>query len=122
MTDFERLGGETAVARLIRALVEREEKDFIVGFLFQGRDLERVIRHETAFAVAHLGGPNAYQGRPLHKAHAPLRINRGHFRRRLAILRTVLQEHEVPEDIIERWLAHDARFVDAVTNGTDCVD
>ena len=120
MTDYERLGGDTGVARLIDAFVDRVFDDFIIGFFFIGKDRERIKIFEAQHAARHLGGPSRYGGRPVHRVHGPLPINRGHFRRRLAILRTVLREHQVDEDIIERWVSRDRALEAAVTDGTDC--
>ncbi len=119
-TDLVRVGGPEAVRVLMHDFVHRVASDFIIGFLFEGRDLARIVRHEGELAVAHLGGPAAYGGRPLGAVHRPLRINRGHFRRRLAILRTVLTEAGVSPDVVERWVAHDAALEAVITDGTEC--
>ena len=119
-SDYQALGGREAIHGHVRAFVQRFAQDFIIGYLFEGRDLERIIAHETAHACEHLGGPELYQGRPLAQVHRPLRINAGHFRRRLAIVRTVLADRGVAEPIIERWVAADARLQAAVVDGTDC--
>lgn len=121
VSDWERLGGEEGVGRLVDAFLDRVFDDFIIGFFFEGRDHARIRHLEKAHARVHLGGPGGYPGRSLAGAHRPLRINRGHFRRRLAILRTVLQEHGVPEAVIDRWIAHDRRLEPAITDGTDCL-
>ena len=122
MTDFETLGGREEVERLVRAFVHASAEDFIVGFFFEGKDLERIIRHETEMAVAHLGGPSRYSGRPLRTAHGPLKINRGHFRRRLAIMRTILLAEGTAEDIVERWLDANRALEGSVVIDRDCVD
>lgn len=119
-SDYHALGGREAIRAHVTAFVQRFAQDFIIGYLFEGRDLERIIVHETAHACEHLGGSETYQGRPIAKVHRPLRINAGHFRRRLAIVRTVLAERGVAEPIIERWIAADARLQAAVVDGTDC--
>ena len=121
MTDYERIGGEAGLRRVVEAFVDRFYDDFIIGFLFVGRDKAKIARHEAELAAAHLGGPRRYAGRPLGEAHGPLKINRGHFRRRLAILEHVLREQGVPEDVIARWVAHDRRLERIVTTGVDCV-
>ena len=120
-TAYETLG-EKRLASLVERLVQAFAADFVIGFLFEGKDLDRVARHELELARAHLGGPAAYGGRPIGAVHGPLRINRGHFRRRLAIVRHVLTEEGVPGHIIDDWLAHDARLESVVTTGEDCVD
>jgi len=120
VTDYEIIGGEEGLRTVLDDFVHRMAADFIIGWLFEGRDLQRIVRHEVAFAAAHLGGPRAYEGRPLGAVHQPLRLNRGMFDRRLALLRTVLAEHRVPAEVIDRWIAHDRRLEPVITDGTDC--
>lgn len=119
-SDFEILGGTDGVERLIARFVDRVASDFIIGFFFERVDLDRVKKMETSLACVHLGGPGEYAGRPVARAHAPYPINAGHFRRRLAILRTVLTEEGVDPEIIDRWIAHDQALQDQVTNGQEC--
>jgi truncated hemoglobin YjbI len=121
MTDYEAIGGAAALAAIISDFVDFEARDFIVGFLFEGRDLDRIKVREVEFAARHLGGPDVYTGRPLPSAHKPLRINAGQFRRRLAILATILRRHGVDEAIVERWLAHERALEPLITDGSDCV-
>jgi len=118
--DLATLGGREGVERLVRAFVHRFAQDFIIGYLFEGRDLERIILHETEHALQHLGAEVAYTGRPIAAVHRPLRINAGHFRRRLAILRTVLTEQGVRPPVIDRWIQADRQLMAAIVDGTDC--
>jgi truncated hemoglobin YjbI len=120
MTDVQRLEQWGGVDTLVRACVTRFASDWVIGFLFEGKDLERIIRHEAEHAKGHLGAGVPYTGQPLARVHRPLRINAGHFRRRLALVRTVLGEQGVDPDIIERWVAADARLQAAIVDGTDC--
>lgn len=121
-SDLERIGGEARLRPIIEAFVDRMFADFIIGFQFAGRDRDRIVRFETQHAARLLGGAGPYEGRPVARVHRPLKINRGQFRRRLAILRTVLREHAVDEGVIERWIAHDSQLESVVTDGTDCLD
>ena len=120
MTDFERIG-EDRLRAALQEFVQRISQDYIIGFFFAGKDLDHIAEREFELACTHLGGPHPYQGRPIGQAHRPHRINHGHFRRRLAFLGTVLREHSVDEDIVERWLAHDEKLLELVTDGSDCV-
>ncbi|MCO4743277.1 MAG: hypothetical protein KC912_00720 [Proteobacteria bacterium] len=113
---------EERVREAVHAFVDAFASDFVIGFLFEGKDLERIAVHEFELARAHLGGEGGYGGRPIGKLHGPLRINRGHFRRRLTILRHVLSEKGLPDAFIEAWIAHDQALEAVVTNGIDCLD
>lgn len=118
--DLTAVGGEAGVARILRRFVDRVFADLIIGYLFDGKDRERIWRFEVQHAMRQLGAEIPYQGRPLVAVHRPLRIHAGHFRRRLAILRTVLAEEGVPEDVASRWVAADAKFERAFTEPGDC--
>ncbi|MCB9680917.1 MAG: group 1 truncated hemoglobin [Alphaproteobacteria bacterium] len=120
MSDWDELGGETGVRALVQAFVDRVFDDMIIGFLFVGKDRDRIVQHELELASVHLGGPLGYRGRPIGPLHRALRINAGQFRRRLAVLRTVLRERGVAEEVVSRWVAHDQRLQPVVTDGTDC--
>ena len=121
-TDYERVGGEAGLKRVVGRFVDRFFADFIIGFLFEGKDRDRIVTHESAFAAAHLGGPKAYLGRPIGAMHQALKINTGHFRRRHAILRQVLAEEGVPDDVIARWIGYEQSLQGVITTGDDCIN
>jgi len=122
MSDVLDIGGRDGVATIVSDFIDRCHADFIIGFLFEGTDAERTKRHETEMALRVLGDPVHYTGRPIGRTHKPKRINQGHYRRRLAILRTVLSDHDVPDAIRDTWLAHQESFRAVVTNERDCLD
>lgn len=113
---------EQQLARAVESFVDAFFSDFVIGFLFEGKDRDRIVRHERELASAHLGGPSRYTGRPIGVVHGPLRINKGHFRRRLTILRHILEQQGVDPAVIEAWVAHDQALEAVVTNGLDCLD
>lgn len=122
MTDYDALGGREAVAVLVERFVHRAAKDMIIGFFFDGKDLGRIVFHETELACLQLGGPSVYTGKSLESAHKPLKINRGQFRRRLAILRTTLIESGVAPEIVARWVRLNQAEEHKVVIDRDCVD
>jgi hemoglobin len=123
VTDYERIGGAEGLLPIVEQFVGLAFDDFIIGFLFRGKDRQRVIAKETEHAAAHLGGPAEYTGRALAQVHHKLPINRGHFRRRIALLRKVLAQHRVDPDIIDRWIAHNEALIGQImARDIDCVD
>ncbi len=105
---------------LVRAFVERMASDLIIWFFFEGRDLERIIGHERELLRGHLGERGSYTGRALDRVHQPLGINKGHFRRRHAILRNVCRERGHNEALIERWIEREQQLESMITTGHDC--
>ncbi len=120
-SDYERIGGGRAVLEIMEDFVGQVFDDFVIGFLFIGRNQKRIVALETELATAHLGGPSTYSGRPMGEVHQPLKINRGQFRRRNAILQKILVKHGVEQAVVARWIAHDAKLESVISDGTDCV-
>ena len=113
-SDFDRVGGEQGLRRIIEDFTARVFGDVMIGFLFEGKPHARITEMEYRFAAAHLGGPVAYTGRPLGEAHRSSPILGGHFQRRRKILLDTLGDHGAPEDVIARWLAEVDRHRDAI--------
>ena len=105
-TLFEQLGGEAKLREIIDTFINRVFEDRMIGFFFRDVDQKRIREFEYQHAAEHLGGPLRYRGRPLDEAHAKHPIRGGHFDRRKQILRETLDDHVVPADIRDAWLAH----------------
>jgi truncated hemoglobin YjbI len=107
---------------IMRVFVDRVFSDVMIGFFFRDANRERIGELEYQHAAAFLGAAVAYGGRPLDAAHRPHRIMGGHFERRREILRQVLVEHGVPDDVRQAWLAHTESLRPLVTgdSGSEC--
>jgi hemoglobin len=114
MTDYDRIGGEAGLRAIIADFVDRVFDDVMIGFIFTGKSPERLREMEFQLASEQLGGPHVYRGRDIAAVHAPLPIMGGHFLRRRKILLDTLQEHDLAEDVMTRWLAHVDALRDAV--------
>jgi truncated hemoglobin YjbI len=105
MTLHARVGDE-ALRRIIRDFYERVFADPMIGFLFAGKNKERLIQKEWELVASLLGAPVGYSGRSMAEAHARVRITTGHFDRRLTILEETLADHAVDPEVRGRWLEH----------------
>lgn len=114
MTHLERLGGEPVLRPLIRDFYGRVFDDVMIGFMFKGRDRERLIELETQFTARALGGDVVYEGRGMRAAHASVPILIGHFQRRYQILRETLEDNAVHPEVMEAWLGHTRALLRAV--------
>jgi hemoglobin len=106
-TLYDLAGGDAKVRAILASLYDRLFEDRMVGFLFEGKDKERIVELQTAFTCSFLGGPQRYEGKPLPEAHASLPLLPGHFDRRHWLLEQVLREHGVPEAVRLAWLRID---------------
>lgn len=114
-TPYERLGGPDALRAIVSDFVQRVAGDLLIGFHFRHTDLAALEEHEYAFAAQHLGGPEAYRGRPLAEAHRPLKVLGGQFDRRRELLEQTLRDHDAPASVVEHWLAVTDRLRPQIT-------
>jgi truncated hemoglobin YjbI len=98
--------GDEALRRVVRDFYDRVFADDMIGFLFAGKNKERLIQKEWELVAALLGAPVAYRGRSMAEAHRNVRITTGHFDRRLAILEETLAAHQVDPEVRRRWVDH----------------
>lgn len=106
-TLYEAIGGEAKVRAVLQSLYDQLFVDPIVGFLFEGRDKAHIVERQLAFTCHFLGGPQKYEGRPLPEVHAALPLLPGHFDRRHFLLKQVLDQQAVPEEVKRVWLRID---------------
>ena len=116
MTDYEVIGGEAELSAIMEDFVARVFSDVMIGFFFRNADQARVAKMETLFAARMLGARDVkYTGKSIRDAHASHPIMGGQFMRRQVILRQTLEDHNVPNEIIERWLRHNESLRGQVT-------
>jgi truncated hemoglobin YjbI len=106
MTTLHQRIGDEALRRVVRDFYERVFADPMIGFLFAGKNKERLIQKEWELVARLLGAPVAYSGRSMGDAHARVPITSGHFDRRLVILEETLRDHQVDAEVQRRWLEH----------------
>jgi hemoglobin len=106
-TPYDAIGGEAQVRGALQTLYDRLFEDPIVGFLFEGKDKAHIVEQQVLFTCGFLGGPQRYEGKPLPEAHANLPLLAGHFDRRHWVLKQVLEERGVPEEVRTAWLRID---------------
>jgi len=115
---YQRIGGEE-LRKVIEDFYERVFADTMIGFLFAGKNKQRLIQKEWEFVSALLGAPIGYSGRSMTEAHAAVRITTGHFDRRLVLLEETLEAHHVDRDVRARWLEHARALRDHLTADPD---
>lgn len=114
MSAFDKIGGD-ALRAVIRDFYDRVFDDAMIGFLFQGKNKERLIQKEWELVARMLGADVRYTGRSMREAHAKSPILGGHFERRLEILRQTLADHAVDDEVRDVWLGHTRKLRSQVT-------
>lgn len=96
-TPFERIGGAKTVASLVDAFYDRVLPDVDLAPFFEHADLPRLLEMQRMVFSMALGGPVAYEGRPLAHAHRGRGINREHLQRFTDHLFATLEDFELDE-------------------------
>jgi hemoglobin len=116
MSLYERLGQEAGIRTAVDDFYVRVVGDPELAPYFEGVDLPRLRRHQTALLVQVTGGPVEYSGRALAEGHAGLDVTPAAFDRVVGHLVATLTDLGVaPEDIGEVGAALTAHRDDIVT-------
>ena len=119
---FDKIGG-AALRAVITDFYRRVFDDVMIGFMFHGKDRQKLIDREWELAAALLGAPGVtYTGRPMRVAHAQHTIFGGHFERRVQILRETMRDHAVDPAVQQAWLDHTESLRAQITRdkGSEC--
>lgn len=108
--------GEKPIKRAIEEFYKRAFIDPMICHFFIGFDILEITEKQQAFAIAMLGGPKNYHGRPLKDAHLPFTIKRPHFGRRQVLMRQVLEDQAIAEDIINEWMKLEQDLISLIVN------
>jgi truncated hemoglobin YjbI len=96
-------------------------QDVMLGFFFDGRDLDSIADRQTGFLLKSAGLPT-----PLDSIRAPAKAHQnippiltGHFDRRIVLLKEVLAAYGLNSSQIERWIGFEESFRSQVVAATD---
>ena len=100
MSLYQRLGQEVGIRTAVDDFYVRVVSDPQLAHFFEGIDLPRLRRHQTALLSQVTGGPVEYSGRDLAAGHAGLDIAPADFDRVVGHLVATLTELGVSEEDI----------------------
>lgn len=107
--------GEERIAGIVRRFYDKIAGDVLIGFFFEGHDLDRIAAMQTAFLLRAMGLRPSYTGKPPATAHSALApILTGHFDRRLFLLDAHLASEGL--DVTQRaiWLGFENAFRESI--------
>lgn len=116
---YEQIGGEKAVGAAVDIFYRKILSDDSVAGFFGDTDMDAQRDKQKAFLTMVMGGPNAYEGKDLRTAHAPLvekGLNEDHFMAVAGHLKTTLEELDVPENLVDAIMDVAGGTIDDVLN------
>lgn len=114
---YSRIGEEEGLLRILKDFYARMSKDILIGYFFDGKDLNEIAHQQAAFLKRAMGATSSYAGKPPAQAHEELPpILSGHFDRRLRILEQTLRDHDVADEDIRTWVGFENAFRDRIVS------
>ena len=101
-TIFERVGGFATVRKIVSAFYDRILEEPSLQHYFEKVAMPRLIDHQTQFISAVMGGPASHNDEALRRVHAPHSISRTDFKKMAEILRSTLEDFDVPPDDVNQ--------------------
>ncbi len=109
------LGGPPRLLHLLERFYERMSQDVMIGFFFDGKDLQQIASKQQEFILKAAGLSPRYSGKNPATAHLTLPpILDGHFDRRIQLLKELLAEEKVSSVSIATWIEFESAFRNVV--------
>lgn len=97
---YQSIGGDAGLTELVDVFYERLWADPELKHYFDGIDRAELKRHQRMFLTYVLGGPDAFEGRPLPEAHRGLNITNEAFDSVAHHLQLSLEELDVERPLM----------------------
>jgi hemoglobin len=97
---YQSIGGDAGLTEVVDVFYNRLWSDPSLRHYFDGIDRDALKGHQRMFLTYVLGGPEAYEGRPLPEAHRGLNITDEAFDEVANHLRLTLEEVDVDRSLI----------------------
>ncbi len=112
---FERLGGASALADVVRDMYDRVLNDPELSPFFENTSMDRLHRMQYQFLASAFDGPVEYAGAELTAIHSGRGITGKHFAKFCGHFADALEEHGVPARDVDLALSRLAMFKDKIT-------
>lgn len=118
-TLYEKLGGELTIKKVVEVFYDRVLADPQLAPVFEGKDLNRLKRHQALFISQALGGPKEYDGREMKEAHQGLEITPAQFDSVAGHLKETLVTFGVSAEDVDTILTTIGSLKDQIVSAPD---
>ena len=102
---YQKLGGKAALEAVIDAFYVKVLADNRIKDIFADVNMDKQAKRQKAFLAAAFGGPVAWTGKDMRKAHADLKLTEEHFNAVAENLLKTLEEFKVKKELIDQVMA-----------------
>lgn len=105
------IGSEARLGELLTKFYKKMSTDIMLGFFFSGKDICHIVQQQKMFFLRAVGINKVYEGKSPRAAHRKIPpILKGHFDRRMVLLRETLTEEGMSEKNIQTWINFEEQF------------
>ena len=105
MSLFDKLGGFSAVSKVVSEFYDEAEQHPVTAPYFEGLNMESLMDHQVKFLSQALGGPQQYSGQAMNAAHGDIKVTDEAFDTIGQILQDVLEDNDIETADIETIMA-----------------
>lgn len=109
-TLFDAVGGLPTLEKVHKIFYDKVYEHYWLKLFFEGHNQEAIEFRQTMFMAEKMGGKVDYWGKQPKMSHRQMYITEELFNIRQEILKESLEEANIPEDLMRRWLKIDAAF------------
>lgn len=102
---YHKLGGQAALSAVVDAFYVKVLADARIKHHFDDINMEKQIRRQKAFLSAAFGGPVAWTGKDMRKAHIDLKLTEADFNAVAENLVSTLKDFKVKQELIDQVVA-----------------
>jgi hemoglobin len=113
---YHKLGGQAALSAVVDAFYVKVLADARIKHHFDDINMEKQIRRQKAFLSAAFGGPIAWAGKDMRKAHIDLKLTEADFNAVAENLVSTLKDFKVQQELIDQVVAIASSVKDDVLN------
>lgn len=113
---YQKLGGKAAIDAVVEAFYVKMLADDRVKDFFENINMTKQKRKQKEFLSAAFGGPTAWAGKDLRKAHEGLELAEAHFQAVAENLQKTMEEMKVKKELIDQVMAIAGSTHDDVLN------
>lgn len=102
---YQKLGGGAALNAVVDAFYVKVLADARIKHYFEDINMDKQARRQKAFLAAAFGGPVAWTGKDMRKAHVDLKLTEADFNAVAENLVSTLQDFKVKQELIDQVVA-----------------
>ena len=102
---YQKLGGKAALEAVVDAFYVKVLADKRIKDIFADVNMDKQAKRQKAFLSAAFGGPVAWTGKDMRKAHADLKLTEEHFNAVAENLLKTLEDFKVKKELIDQVMA-----------------